>query len=122
MKERIMKLKNIALSSILFLGIATSSQAFWNSNNWNNGWGNNFANNNWGWDYNPYDVWDPRYWAEEMEDMFDGNDWWDNNNGYHNSMPYQNNLEMMRMMQSPYQYMNSPTDNKLLPKFNPYLR
>lgn len=40
------------LTAVLLMG-ASGSFAWWN----NNGWGNN---------YNPYDEWDPRYWAEEM--------------------------------------------------------
>ena len=33
-----------------------------------------FGNDGWGDDWNPYDEWDPRYWMEEMEDIWDDDD------------------------------------------------
>ncbi len=65
MKKRLAS--TVALSAMLFAG---ASQAWFGGNNWgpwNNGWDN---------DYNPYDEWDPRYWMEEMEDMFDDDDYY----------------------------------------------
>jgi len=55
-----MKSSIIAFVVSVLLFSSGSSFAWWN----NNGWGNN---------YNPYDEWDPRYWAEEM---FGGNDYY----------------------------------------------
>ena len=53
-------MKNLIRSmlALAMLTIATSSFAWW-------GGGNN---------WNPYDEWDPRYWMEEMEDVFDDDD------------------------------------------------
>ena len=64
--------KIIALSvfSAFIMTIATNASAFWGSDNDYECWG----------PYgkipgcNPYDEWDPRYWMEEMEDMFDDDD------------------------------------------------
>jgi hypothetical protein len=57
-------MKNLmrSLLAVMLLTAATSSFAWFG----NNGWGNN------GW--NRYDVWDPRYWMDEMEDAFDDDD------------------------------------------------
>lgn len=57
-----MRSKTKAIMALFLLSFATASQAWWG----NNGWGN---------DWNPYDVWDPRYWIEEMDNEF-GNDNW----------------------------------------------
>lgn len=54
---------------------ATSSYAWFGSNNNNNNnWGP-FGGSGWNSDYNPYDEWDPRYWMEEMENMMDDDDY-----------------------------------------------
>ncbi|MDH5473603.1 MAG: hypothetical protein OEY87_09535 [Gammaproteobacteria bacterium] len=53
-----MKTRLSLLIAGLLLLFSTTSYAWWG----NNGWG--------GW--NPYPVWTPMYWAEEM---FDGNDY-----------------------------------------------
>ena len=52
-----------AFSFLLLMSAAGASQAWWGNNGWGNGW-------------NPYDVWDPRYWMEEMEQAFDDDDWY----------------------------------------------
>ena len=49
------------LAAIAVFAVSTSANAWFG----NDGWGNN---------WNPYDEWDPRYWMEEMEDIFDDND------------------------------------------------
>ncbi len=51
----------------LALLLAATSSFAWggNSNNWGPFGGNSWGNNN------PYDEWDPRYWMEEMENVFD---------------------------------------------------
>ena len=41
---------------------ATSSYAFFGDDDWG------------GHSWNPYDEWDPRYWMEEMEDIWDDDD------------------------------------------------
>lgn len=53
---------NLFIAALLLL-FSASSYAWWGNNNWgNNGWR--------GW--NPYPVWTPMYWAEEI---FDNNDY-----------------------------------------------
>ncbi len=123
------KNKKILISLLIFIGISLSANAFW-GNNWGNrgggnGWGNGWGNN-WG-NWNPYDVWDPRYWLEEMEDAFD--DDWDNWGGY--GSPYGGYGGYgNRGYGSPYGgyggygYSNSygnSIDQNLIPSYNPYL-
>lgn len=92
-------MKKIAILSMLF--VAFNSQAFWNNNNnYNNTpWGNFNGNNNpWNqfgnyvedngiFGFNPYEYTDPRWYPEEMGNMFDefddgfgGNDWGNTSN------------------------------------------
>ena len=64
------KIIAISVFSAFVLGAATNASAFWGGDD----------------DYecygpygkipgcNPYDEWDPRYWMEEMEDVFDDDD------------------------------------------------
>jgi hypothetical protein len=82
------------LFAVALIAASLSANAFWNSNN--SPWGNN--NNNYGYQedngmfgYNPYDFWDPRWYAEEMSNMFDEFDDDFNNNGYNYNNPYNNN-------------------------------
>ena len=59
-------------SSILaagLLAVATNGMAWWDDDDYYGG--------PWGHDWNPYDEWDPRYWMEEMEDIFDDDDDWE---------------------------------------------
>jgi hypothetical protein len=49
--------------AVSLLLAATSSYAWFGNDN---GWGGN--------SWNPYDEWDPRYWMEEMEDIWDDDD------------------------------------------------
>ena len=93
--------------AITLLAISLGSSAFWNNNN---GYGNyNNYNNYNGYDdngmfgYNPYDFWDPRWYMEEMENMFDefDNNGWDNNYG-----PY--NYGRNGYGFAPGEYMNTP--------------
>jgi hypothetical protein len=82
----------VILSSLLVMPVS----AFWGKNNnnvWSDPYSNPYSN------LNPYDVWDPRYWKEELEQIFDNKDYWGNNNynnynngygGYRNN-PYRNN-------------------------------
>ena len=69
-----MKIKVVVLSLLLTLGASSGVNAFWNNN------GMNQWNNNW----NPYNVWDPRYWMEEMEQTF-----------YYGLKDFNNKLEQM---------------------------
>ena len=88
-------MKNIIAVSmfVLFLmGAASSASAFWGGDDDWKCWGPMGEVPG----CNPYDEWDPRYWMEEMEDMFDDDDnygygggggpWnngpWSNNRGY----------------------------------------
>ncbi len=94
--------------AIVLLAFTLSANAFWN----NNGpWGNNYNNyGNYGYQdngifaFNPYDYWDPRWYAEEMSNMmdeFDDNGWNNNYGGYgynpynrynpYNNGPWNNN-------------------------------
>lgn len=105
-----MKIKTLLLTLILMFSSVGSVNAFWN-NGWNNSW------NNW----NPYDVWDPRYWMEEMEDMFD-DDWWNNNysnyGGY--GRPYYGN-QMIYTNPNLTKGNHEETSEQILPKHNPYM-
>jgi len=51
------------------LGAVNNASAFWSSNDWEcmGPFGEIPG-------CNPYDEWDPRYWMEEMEDMWDDDD------------------------------------------------
>ncbi len=65
------KIIAVSVFSALILGVASSASASW--------WGSNNSGECYG-PYgkipscNEYDEWDPRYWMEEMEDMFDDDD------------------------------------------------
>ncbi len=102
------KMKKIL--AIVMLAFTMSVNAFWNGNNmpWNNGFNNNNGYNNYNqgrgyqqdngfFAYNPYDYWDPRWYAEEMGNMFDefdnNNSWGGNNynNRGYGYNPYNNN-------------------------------
>ncbi|MCU7819227.1 MAG: hypothetical protein KZQ57_10275 [gamma proteobacterium symbiont of Lucinoma myriamae] len=64
------KIIAVSVFTAFIMGVASNASAFWSSND----------------DYecygpygkipgcNSYDEWDPRYWMEEMEDMFDDDD------------------------------------------------
>ncbi len=54
-----MKKLTLSMLAALLISAAGSATAFWGNNGWGGGW-------------NPYDPWDPRYWAEEF---FGGNGW-----------------------------------------------
>lgn len=76
--------------TIVLLTSTLSANAFWSSNNtpWGNGYNNynayGYQEDNGIFGYNPYDFWDPRWYAEEMGNMFDefDNNGWNNNNYY----------------------------------------
>ncbi len=65
------KLIAISVFTAFIMGVASNASASW--------WGSDDDYECWG-PYgkipgcNPYDEWDPRYWMEEMEDMFDDDD------------------------------------------------
>jgi hypothetical protein len=84
------------------MAISLSSNAFWGNNNWNNGYDNNYYNNNGIFGYNSYDFWDPRWYMEEMSDLFDefDNDW--SNNGYGNYPYNHQNMHNGSYMKTPY--------------------
>ncbi|SFV66523.1 hypothetical protein MNB_SUP05-5-420 [hydrothermal vent metagenome] len=94
----------------ILLLFSLSASAFWNNNAWN-GW-----NNNW----NPYEVWDPRYWLEEMDQVWNDNNYyggyypnWNNyppygNNGYY---PYNSYTPYSYNGYYPYQNINGPYKN-----------
>ncbi|QKQ24010.1 hypothetical protein HUE58_02270 [Candidatus Ruthia endofausta] len=77
--------------AIVVLAFTLSANAFWNSNNtpWSNGYNNHngygYQEDNGMFGYNPYDFWDPRWYPEEMGNMFDefDNNGWNNNNNYY---------------------------------------
>ncbi|WXT99824.1 MAG: hypothetical protein Ctma_0528 [Catillopecten margaritatus gill symbiont] len=98
--------------AIAILAFTMSANAFWNNNNmpWNgnnmpwengvsnyNGYGynqngqNGYQQDNGFFAYNPYDYWDPRWYAEEMSNMFDefdNNGWNNNGNNYRRGYGY----------------------------------
>jgi len=71
------KLTLQSLVAITILATASTASAFWGGNN--NRWGGN-----------SYDEWDPRYWAEEMEDFFgsDNDNYGFGGNGPRGYAPY----------------------------------
>lgn len=102
-----MKIKSLLLTFVLFFTISLSSYANWGNNNWGNGWYD---------DWNPYSAWDPRYWFEEMENIFDDdwdtaryNPYYGNYNSYGNNNPYIRNNSSDKI------------NKDLFPKYNPYL-
>ncbi len=133
-----MKIKSLLLALILTLGSIVSANAFWND--WDRGWrGGPWGGGPWGsygYDWNPYDVWDPRYWAEEFENVFD-DDWWGNNyysrpyGGYGYGYPYQGGYGYgypyqggYSPYQYPYRYNRDDKNNKKdvdKPRYNPYV-
>jgi hypothetical protein len=64
------KIIAVSVFAVFMMGAVSNVSAFWGNNN--------------DWECmgpfgqipgcNPYDEWDPRYWMEEMEDMWDDND------------------------------------------------
>ena len=73
------------LFAIILLAISLSSNAFWNNNNYYGGYSPyGYYDDNGIFGYNPYDFWDPRWYFEEMENMFDEFDegWNDDYYGY----------------------------------------
>jgi hypothetical protein len=66
------KMIAVSVFAAFMLGAVNNASAFWGSNN--------------DWECmgpfgeipgcNPYDEWDPRYWMEEMEDMWDDDDYY----------------------------------------------
>ena len=98
------KLIVASIFSVFLLGLMSNASAFWGSNNSNECYG----------PYgkipgcNEYDEWDPRYWMEEMEDMWDDDDEGYGRGGYGYGMPP---MQMpygggygMPPMQMPYGY------------------
>jgi len=94
--------------AIVVLALTMNANAFWNNNNsmpWggnnmNMPWGSGIGNynnyngsNNWNgyqqdngfFAYNPYEYYDPRWYAEEMSNMFDE---FDGNNNYYQPTGY----------------------------------
>ncbi|BBB22747.1 conserved hypothetical protein [Abyssogena phaseoliformis symbiont OG214] len=77
--------------AIVLLAFILSANAFWNnntprSNGYNNHNGYGYQEDNGMFGYNPYDFWDPRWYPEEMGNMFDefdNNGWNNNNNNYY---------------------------------------
>ncbi len=65
------KLIAVSVFTAFIMGVASNASASW--------WGSDDDYECWG-PYgkipgcNPYDEWDPRYWMEEMEDVFDDDD------------------------------------------------
>lgn len=97
--------------TIVLLAFTMSANAFWSGNRipWNNGANNYnaYQNQSYGYQrdngifaYNPYDYWDPRWYAEEMNNMFD--EFYHNNNYNHNGYNPRN-----------YVYGNTITDNSM---------
>ncbi len=73
---------------ITLLTVSLGVNAFWGNNY--NGYGYQQDNGIFG--FNPYNFWDPRWYPEEMSNMFDefDDDDWNNNNGYSYN-PYNKN-------------------------------
>ena len=55
------------LFAVALMAYATTGSAWWNDDDY-------YGVGPWGHDWNPYDEWDPRYWMEEMEDIWDDDD------------------------------------------------
>jgi hypothetical protein len=65
----------VSLFAVALLTAAGTSMAWWNDDD-------DYYGGPWGGDWNPYDEWDPRYWMEEMEDIWDDDDDWYRYVGY----------------------------------------
>ena len=63
-EERVMKKLTLSLLAAALISAAGNAAAWW-GNGWGGGW-------------NPYDPWDPRYWAEEFFGGGWGNGWGNN--------------------------------------------
>lgn len=98
--------------AIVLLTFTLSVNAFWNSNNTPKGNGynnyNGYQEDNGMFGYNPYNFWNPRWYVEEMGNIFDefDNDSW-NNNGY-----YGRNGRNF----APNSYINTPWGPGVVPK------
>ncbi|MBC8493338.1 MAG: hypothetical protein ISR70_02425 [Candidatus Thioglobus sp.] len=93
--------------TIALLAVSLSSNAFWNNNNNYGGYNTGYYDDNGLFGYNPYDYWDPRWYFEEMENMFDefdDNGW--NNNYYNNPYNYGRNPNGYGF--APNEMMNTP--------------
>ena len=64
-----------SLLTVAFLTASGTSMAWWSDDD-------DYYGGPWGGDWNPYDEWDPRYWMEEMEDVWDDDDDWYRYGGY----------------------------------------
>lgn len=95
---------------VVLLALTLSANAFWNNNGpRSNGYGNYYGYQDNGiFAFNPYNYWDPRWYAEEMSNMmdeFDGDDR-DNHYGGYGYNPYNSHNRYSRY--NPY---NSPWNN-----------
>jgi hypothetical protein len=94
------KMKKIMIVSLLTLALNASAHTGGNNNPWGN---NSFNNGPWGgsnnnngiFGNNPYSMFTPDWFSEEMDDMmdeFDSNNSgpWGNNNGWNNNNPWGN--------------------------------
>lgn len=108
--------------TIALLTFTISVNAFWSGNNspWGNGYNHRnsygYQEDNGIFGYNPYDFWDPRWYAEEMGNMFDefdDNGWNNNYNGYgRNGYGYGRNGYGF----APNGYVNTPWGPGIAPK------
>lgn len=117
--------------ALILLTLTLSANAFWNNNSWNNmPWDNNnsnygYQNDNGIFGYNPYNFWNPRWYAEEINnivDEFDDNNWGNNNYGY-NPYNYRNPYNHRRgngngYNFAPNHYMNTPWGAGVTPEAN----
>ena len=77
------------LFAIALATISLNSNAFWGNNNYGGYGPYGYYNDNGIFGYNPYDFWDPRWYAEEMENMMDEfDDEFGNNDYYGGYYPY----------------------------------
>ena len=81
----------VTMFSVFLMGAVSNASAFWgNDKDWEcyGPYGKIPG-------CNPYDEWDPRYWMEEMEDMFEDDD--DYYGGGYGRMPYGGGYGMPQM-------------------------
>lgn len=108
------------LFAIVLLTFTLSANTFWNSNNtprgngYNNYNGYGYQKDNGMFGYNPYNFWNPRWYIEEMGNMFDefDDDSWNNNDYYNRNGYYGRNGHDF----APNGYVNTPWGLGVVPK------
>ncbi|SMN14911.1 hypothetical protein CRYPA_1048 [uncultured Candidatus Thioglobus sp.] len=100
--------------SVSLMIVALNASANFGNGPWsNNGWNNGFIA------HNPYSMFTPDWFSEEMDDMMDefdsNNTPWRNNNNFNNQRPWNNNYGPMQNRnwnQGPWNNNSNPMQNR----------